>query len=227
MAHSPEWLLNVEKLNTYAHVFTGRRIVILRTGEGIEDPEKVKAAFGFDAEFILMPNSKGLQEVAGFLETLGSLKSLNPNEITFYAHTKGVKYDKNDPKIPSIRVWRDAMYEGCLSDIERIDEALRTYACCGCFKQYAADDCMWGTWTFAGTFWWVNHAELFSSPEWQVIAPSIYGTEAYLGRVFPSEKAFCLVGEITEQKNLYRLLRAPRKPGLMDILSKRFVREHV
>jgi len=198
MEHSEEWLLNVQKLNQYAGAFTGRKLVILRTGDRIVEAEQVKKAFSFDVEFIELPNSPSLQEVSGFIEVLSKLENTNVGEKTFYAHTKGVRYGAGDRNIPAIRLWRDAMYEKCLSDIERVDDVLKTHACCGCFRQKTCVTSSWDVtwscpWIFSGSFWWVNNAALFSHPKWRDIVPnSIYATEAYLGRLFPVEQSFCL-----------------------------------
>lgn len=212
LAHSEEWVLNVQKLNQYAGVFNGRKLVILRTGDRLVAPGDVKKEFSFDVEFIELPNSTRLQEVSGFIEVLSKLENTNANEKTFYAHTKGVRYKVGDPHIPSIRMWRDVMYESCLSDMDRIDEVLGTYSCCGCFKQRtgSAWDREWScAWVFSGTFWWVNHAPLFSRPDWRSTADSPYGIEAYLGRLFPQEQGFCLTGPLTTDP--YTMLNEPWK----------------
>jgi hypothetical protein len=201
ISHSEEWLLNVKKLNTYSHVFNGRKLVIVRTGENIVEPNLVREAFDFDAEFIILPNNTELQEVSGFLETLGKLESLNPDERTFYAHTKGVRYAPTDAKIKAIRIWREAMYDGCLSDLPQVDKVLDTYSCCGCFllKYPLARN----KWLFAGSFWWVNHAKLFSHPSWKVTRNGKYSTEHYLSGLFPSRASFCLTGKNNRETHHY------------------------
>jgi hypothetical protein len=201
MSHSEEWLLNIQKLNMYADIFNGRKLVIIRTGEGIVEPDLIKEAFDFDAEFIMLPNSKELQEVSGFIETLGKLESLNPNERTFYAHTKGVRYAPTDAKIKAIRIWRNAMYEGCLADIQQVDNVLDKYTCCGCFKLEYPLSCK--KWLFAGSFWWVNHAKLFSHPSWKETNQGLYSTEHYLNGLFPSKESFCLTGKNNRETARY------------------------
>jgi hypothetical protein len=193
-----EWRLNVEKLNQYADIFNGQRLIIVREGEAIVPLHKVKDVFSFDAEFILLPNDPVLHEVPGFIDILGKLKSTNPQEATFYAHTKGTRnrmYNVHAP-LESIRRWRDMMYEQNLSN-PSIDELLQTYACVGCFRSKkpfpkvlisGADS----SWHYDGNFWWVNHARLFSKPNWSIIPQTRFGVEAYLGMLFGVDEGYCL-----------------------------------
>ena len=184
-----EWLLNVEKLNSLSSIFNGRKIVIIRQDEGLVPTSLVVKAFTFEADFIELANDAKLQETAGFVNTLRRLRSLRPDEITFYAHTKGVSHGKADHRLHPVRVWRNTMYEQCLSDPDKIDKLLQTYACCGCFRNNDANV----GWHFAGTFWWVNHEKLFSK-QWETIRPSPYGVENYLPLHFSREEGYCLYG---------------------------------
>jgi len=192
-----EWWLNAETLNRYAEVFTGRRLIIVRTGPGLVPFDEVRTAFSFEAEFIPLPNDPVLHEVSGFLDVLGRLESKDPNEATFYAHTKGVSRRKED--LDLVRRWRDIMYEQCLSDPTKIDQVLATHACCGCFRAYGG----WtpflhrpSEWHYRGTFWWVRHSALFSA-DWRTIPASFgrYGVEMYLGCLFPVSRSYCLYGD--------------------------------
>lgn len=191
---SNEWRLNVEKLNAYAEVFSGRRIVIIRYGQNILPPADVKKAFGFDAEFIEMQNDPVHREASGFVDALGLLESLDANEATFYAHTKGVSYRSgqfygtvDERNMKPIRGWRDSMYEVCLGDIERVDRVLRERACCGCFLRPFGS-----SWAFHGTFFWVRHDRLFSANWRSMPGPQDGGIELYPGSLFPVEDAGCL-----------------------------------
>jgi hypothetical protein len=206
-----EWELNVEHLCKYAHIFNNRKIVIIRESSICHPPEEVEARFaplGSDVEFVRLPNNPELGEVAGWVETLARLKSLDENEITFYAHTKGVKYhDQKEEFMRGVRKWREDMYDQCLGNINLIERVMSEYACAGCFRQDSEMIAsllkitrdtplpMEATWQFAGTFWWVNHKELFSKigeKGWNFTFPCFHGIEGYLGRLFPIERSYCL-----------------------------------
>ena len=198
VAASKEWRLNVAKLNQYAGTFNGRRLVILRVGPGMAPPEEVQAAFTFEAEFIELPNNPAEGERSGLLDVLGKLESLRADEITFYAHTKGVSYTPArfpfmqpslDYELYPIRAWRNIMYEQCLQDPQRIDDVMADHATCGCFRRKFSLT----QWAFYGTFYWLRHDRLFSQ-DWRGKLPSRHHgtTETYPDALFPIEESYCL-----------------------------------
>jgi len=181
---------NIEWLCKYGNTFNNRRIVVIKTGEIMEDPDVIRPLFDSldDVEFILWPNDPILHETAGFLETLGLLESTRRDEATFYAHTKGVsQFSSPTANQVSIRQWRNRMYHECLSRPEEIDEVMKGYAACGCFFQKEKRSKHAWPWHFAGAFWWVNHTRLFRS-NWKKIHQSRYGPEQYLSQMFKSHE---------------------------------------
>lgn len=193
---SSEWQPNIERLCRYADAFNGRKVVLIKTGGAEEGVEGLFAPLG-DVEFVHVPNDPELGEVVGFLDALDLLKSEDPNEVTFYAHTKGVKYKQPlERYMVAIRSWRNRMYDECLKDPAKIEALLEEYACAGCFLRPSEAVQVEGAgWHYAGTFWWVNHARLFTLPGWRDIAQTFWGVEGYLGRHLPVESAHCLYGE--------------------------------
>lgn len=195
---SEEWRLNVERLNYYASIFNGRKIVLLKTGLGMVPPEVVKAAFTFEAEFRLVPNDPVLGEGAGFIDALRELQSLRSDEATFYAHTKGVSRWRDSLKKGNIRFWRNTMYRECLSDADRIDDVLSRYSCCGCLlnpdghqPRVGLHNGVQSKWFFAGTFFWFRHDRLFSR-SWEKLPNGYYGVEGYLGLHIPLSESYDL-----------------------------------
>ncbi len=203
---SDEWRLNVERLCEYADTFTGRKLVLIKTGPDTVHASEVAGQFarlGNDVEFLQVQNDPALGEVTGFADALSELASVDPNEATFYAHTKGTKYrDHPDIFMRAIRRWRNRMYHECLSDPARIDRVLGEYACCGCFQRPHHALLGESQWHFAGSFWWVNHARLFTRDDWHEVDQTFYGTEAYLGYRFPVEDTHCLY-QSNRRHNLY------------------------
>jgi hypothetical protein len=186
--------MNIEELQKYKDVFNARKLVIVRVGEDIHPPEVVEREFDLPGvEFIRLPNDKKLGEVSGFIEVLSRLKSYDPEEITFYAHTKGVSHrDESAKHMDEIRHWRNTMYTKCLDGVGRAEYILAKpkYACCGCFKQERG--VLRSAWHFAGTFWWVKHSSLFRIKRHTQIIKDRYGVEGYLGNIFVAKEAYCL-----------------------------------
>lgn len=202
-----EWRLNVDRLNQYAPVFTGKKLVIVREGDGLVPLGEVRKAFTFDVEFIPLPNDPVLCEVSGFIETLAKLESCNCKEATFYAHTKGVSQTKE--LIGAVRKWRDTMYDQCLKDPVRVTQLLDYHATAGCFRSKNSFPTLITTpiaWHYSGAFWWAKHSTLFSHPRWREVPQVRFGVEMYLGTLFPIESSACLY-EDNLTRNLYNLTR--------------------
>jgi len=192
---------NIEHLCKYGKIFNGRKIVLIKTGEIMEDPNDVRPLFGSlgDIEFVLWPNDPVLHEVAGFIETLEKLESKRSDEATFYAHTKGVSHTKSvsqkikkteSPEVYriAVRQWRRRMYSDCLRYPERIDEILKSYSACGSYLISTVQRVTpraYANWIFAGTFFWIKHSVFFSHPKWKEIRQDNYGIEDFLGDLFP------------------------------------------
>ena len=189
--HSDEWRLNIEKLSQYVDVFNARKIVVIRSDEGTHDPVEVEKAFSaFEGvEFIHRRNNPVLGEAEGFIEDFAKLYSLRDDEMTFYAHTKGVRFRPDVETNTPIRVWRNAMYWSCLHDVPYVESAMRTYACAGPFRVNIGRNKY--HWNYSGNFWWVLHGPLFSSPNWRATQNDKFGVESYLPDVFPRDRSFC------------------------------------
>ncbi len=200
-----EWKLNVEQLLKYGDVFNGRRIILVKVGDGLAPAADVREEFGvFRAEFMEVPNDPDLGEVAGFVEGLARLESVYADEATFYAHTKGVSYDgKPVEQLAGVRTWRNMMYNHCLGDIRSVESALQGKPIVGCFKHYGSTPPMEEVdWHYAGTFFWMRHDALFSR-DWRTIYQKRFGVEMYPGTHFDVEEASCLYSDGTHF-NLYK-----------------------
>jgi hypothetical protein len=155
---------NIAWLCKYGEIFNGRVIIHLKTGPGLESPLVIRPLFNLlqPAEIQEMPNDPAIGETAGFLFGLLKLRSKNPNEATFYAHTKGVARYNLTPenRLQSIRQWYRRMYHECLSKPERIDAELARRATCGCFYKKRPLR------HYSGAFYWMRHDRLFSDWSW-------------------------------------------------------------
>jgi SAM-dependent methyltransferase len=189
------WKDNIRTLCRYRDVFNGRKIVVIKVDVNTADPDEVKAEFDLPGvEFVVWPNDPVLHEKAGFLETLEKLKSDNPDEITFYAHTKGSgKHQYPLDHHVSVKQWRNRAYYECLRDPTRIDAALQHYAAAGCFRRdhHKIGEHQEFPWIFAGTFYWFNHKKLFER-DWKKIVDQRDGPEVYLSGMFDTSEIYTL-----------------------------------
>jgi hypothetical protein len=207
-----EWRDNIVKLKQYEHIFNGRRLLLIKTGDGLASFEEVLAEFkGFGPAIPMrVPNVPELGEVAGFVRGLAQLRSLRPGEATFYAHTKGVSYDGRPiEQLAGVRAWRDSMYEHCLGNVDAAEHALEHHPLAGCFRHYGSTHPMEEVdWHYAGAFFWMRHDALFSR-DWGRVHQTRYGVEMYPGTHFSSEEGACLYADdvgfnLYEAQALYR-----------------------
>lgn len=208
------WRDNVKWLCKYKDTFNGQKLIIVRTGSGMESLDTVKTEFNMDAEFLERPNDPYLWEQANFIEVLGRLETQSTHEAIFYAHTKGVSHVEGfRPDIPkvlehlpwrgweyhkvAIRQWRNRMYHECLHDPEKIDNILEKYAACGCFFLEALPNNPIGAgWMFGGTFYWMKSNRIFSRTNWKQIGKTRMGPERYLSVMFSRKEVFVLRAKV-------------------------------
>lgn len=192
-----EWILNVDMLLKYIDIFNNKKIVVISTGEGMISPDIVKQRFrNRDIKFILMDNDGRVGEGFAFFRMLKEIKSLDPLEITFYAHSKGVSpsHEHPNPKLKNIRVWRNIMYHYCLRDIKSIEHILSDFSCCGCFINKILHQEIENKtkWFYDGSFFWFNNKEVFKKKYWDTFHHNRFMTEIFLGKIIKWNKAYCL-----------------------------------
>jgi hypothetical protein len=194
------WRWNVYRLLAHLDVFNGRRIVVVATDEATESEDAVKAEFPSDGhfEFVSVQNHKVIGETAPFLGILEKLQSKDPNELTFYAHAKGVA--KAAHEVPAVQAWANMMYEMNLSYPDQIDMLMRRFGSVGCMR--ISRDVAPAAYIFGGNYFWMNHSAVFSGP-WKRIVEHYYGAERYIGMHVPLELSFSLTQEISI--NLYQV----------------------
>jgi hypothetical protein len=195
LAGNDLWRVNLERLRPYLHHFS-RRVVAVVQGEGLVPFAEVrKELASWEIEWVVGTNDASLGEVTMFPELLARIASTEADVATFYGHTKGVSRPKN----PAVALWRDAMYQACLDDLDAVKVALRGHSCAGPFKQFGGKvDCPEAPtihFHFAGTFFWFRHDQLFTRHDWRQVPLCRFGVEAYLGQFFPEDEAACLYGE--------------------------------
>lgn len=206
---SKMWRWNLDQLANRQNVFNGKRVLAI-----IEEPSEVdiehktrklikgrqiktvsasevlaycdKIGLRFDAVQTFVNNPR-LGEVVAFKWLLDQVQSLDPNEITFYCHSKGVtRFDGED----NAERWAERMYRACLDDMQSAERALEQFAFAGAFLRKTPLGR--STHHFSGTFFWGRNATWFNRPEWTKIDQEYYGTESYPGGLVKRDEMACL-----------------------------------
>ena len=185
------WQWNLDQLKKRIDIFNGRRIIAIVFDDTSDDPETVKKYLeGHGCEFVVEPNSAS-GECITFPLMLREVASLDPNEVTFYAHGKGVKYGAEVPW--PVRRWVEVQYRTCLDNWTRTWKELQQFAMTGPFKRlgrYQTHKNL-GDWHYCGTFFWMRHAQVFTRDCFNI--PDFYGgVEAWPGIYFRETETGCL-----------------------------------
>ena len=200
------WRRHAAQLWKYRPIFTGRRIVAIATGKGVLPADQVREALGEGFETVEVPNDPQLREVASFPTLLKEIASLDPTEVTFYAHSKG-NSTADDP-VGALR-WTAMMYSQLLGRWLAATALLEHFASVGTMKivwpegihgpyptQQPSMASLYprlpGRWMFAGTFFWFRHSDVFSKPNWSEVLPDRYAAEAWLSGLFEAEEGFSM-----------------------------------
>jgi hypothetical protein len=185
------WKWNMDELLKRIDLFNGRRVMSIVHDDRSVTPEEVQQAVaGHGFEFVVARNDER-GEAINFAEMLRRVASQDANEISFYGHAKGVKYD---PDIPlPIRRWTEVQYQVVLDDWLTIREQLQRYAMTGPFKRYGRFDPHHNLadWHYSGTYFWMRHSHLFAR-DYQNIPQFYGGVETWPGTVFRKEETGCV-----------------------------------
>lgn len=185
------WQWNVQQVLRRIDQFDGVRAIGVVTDEDSDSLEDVQKAFsGMRIDhWIQEPNNPRLGEGTTFPKMLQLLPQ-GLNDVTFYGHAKGVKYD--DPHHPTKR-WSEMLYELNLDYLGDIDKALREFPLVGSFRRYGGTKDF--KWHFSGTFFWLHNATAMQR-ELVLEMAGFYGcVEAWPSRVFSDSEAACLFAD--------------------------------
>ncbi|MHB8953575.1 MAG: hypothetical protein ACYC4U_11445 [Pirellulaceae bacterium] len=188
------WRANVRQLVRRLRIFSGRKVVAVAVGEKLHSLDVVRKEFGDPAiEYLEIPNDKELREVATFLPLLQAVESTDPEEASWYGHTKGNSTRDN---ALGAEMWRNAMYHHLLDGVNVCRDLLLTHPCVGTHKiqtpkgvSIYSSGLLHGQWMFAGTFFWFRHNTVFGHPDWRKVPQDRYGAEAWLSGLFPARQA--------------------------------------
>lgn len=191
------WRKNVRQIVRRISLFNGRRLIGVAAGPGLEPMAEVRAEFeGESVELVPISNAPIGSDCTTLRCLLPALYSLDANEATFFAHTKGASQSRRSKT--GVTYWRNALYHHLLDDWPAVEQALQRHACAGGCKvqsngvQQFSTGLYHGTWHYAGTFFWLRHDQTFGHPRWWDIPFDRYGAEAYVGGLFQPEEGATL-----------------------------------
>jgi hypothetical protein len=191
-----KWRRSVEHIKARWSQFDGRKTVAVAIDQTTDTPDEVAEAFCDDSiQFHVCCNS-GLQEVQPFGQLLESVQ--HEPGITLYAHSKGCTHIENQ----SSHLWCDAMASACLDYPQMVDFMLERKSIVGPFRSMQRIGHSASPWHFAGTWWWVRNADLFSR-NWGDFEQVFWGTESYPGRHFAKHESACLFFDNAHTAHLY------------------------
>lgn len=186
------WRWNVAQLLQRIDLFNGRRIVAVVSDERTDDIAEVHAAFaGHGITFIERPNGP-CGESDTFPLMLAEVAREHPDDLSFYAHAKGVKYEPQWP--PAVRRWAEVQYAVALDRWPEVHAHLEGHAMTGLLRRMGryANHGHVGDWHYSGTFFWFRHDAVFRRA-WQEVPRFYGGVEAWPGMLFASQETSCLL----------------------------------
>lgn len=138
-------------------------------------------------EFIFKKNNPGASEAISFNTLISSIKTNNEDEYTFYAHSKGLKYNLYY-QYQAAGLWTEIMYIFNLSNYDSM--IYHRYNMGGSFRldsPVLLGNSHSNNWHYSGTFYWIKHNQTFFTYN---ISDSqdYYLSEKYPGLLYPSKQ---------------------------------------
>ena len=228
---SLHWRWNIDILSKYIHLFNNKIVVSVSIensdtpGYATDSYESVVERFtnvdtfmgkritelGYTVKFLKTANYGHLRECVSFYNLLREIESTDKDEITFFAHAKGVRLQRNGLE-NKIRLWISYMLTKNLSDINMVDELLGSYSCAGAIKGLGGDAApivrcnknVTGkdAWFYDGSYFWFNNYKLFYADNHynDLLMDWEYGVEWYLCQIFDWKEAYDFTSD--EERNV-------------------------
>jgi hypothetical protein len=190
------WRRSVAHLKARWQQFDGVKTIAVAVDDTTDDASLVRDKFADDSIRMQVCANSELQEAQQFSWLLGSVQ--NYPGITLYAHSKGCTHTQNQ----SSHLWCDAMASACLDYPELVDCMMRDRMTCGAFRSLQPVGSSPARWHFAGTWWWVRNADLFSR-DWSEFERVFWGVESYPGNKFSIGESGCLFFDNAHTAHLY------------------------
>jgi hypothetical protein len=196
----PRLIFNLERILRARRLFDGQMLFSVAQGESdlvpldwIETYVRRRLADHRPEHLEFFPTANSGSEALALFDTLLPRVASQGDEFTFFAHTKGTSPQRCDS--PWVLLWTHWLYEHCLLPREQLLQVLPYYAAAGCFRiRRHPPGQSQSAWHYSGTFFWLNHARVFSR-NWQPQRRDRYAGEAWLGTFLPQEESYCFFGD--------------------------------
>lgn len=219
-----DWESIAREIATYRDIFNGKRIIAIADpggGYDIQGVEHVCRSIFQPTSCEIFVNHTDLRETITFPWLINSVLNSNPNEATFYAHTKANTTADNPNGATR---WRHVMTENLLGRWQDAMQRLSGHAFVGTHKMIWPANCpspfptrLRATypWMHCGTFWWFRHDQVSKLHRPGLIVPDRYGVEAWPSQLIPHSEAYSMWQPWAEHESAYPQLN-PYDPGMYE-----------
>lgn len=182
------WRRGVEQLAARWPLFTGRAVVAVATGAGLDDPAEVRRCLPAGAEVIAVPNDPERREVATWLPLWDAVADhIGEYDSVLYAHAKGVT--RNVDPGNSCQWWASLLYSLNLDHWPRVATGLRGLPVVGSLKKVGKGfgGCN-SAWHYTGSFFWMRGRDALARVRRHPVPGAWWGVEAWPGVAYtPAE----------------------------------------
>jgi hypothetical protein len=199
------WRWNILKLLERIALFDGQRVVAIATDRTTDPYDHVQNALeGHGIKYIHLENDPSLREVKAFEELFSHVETDKPNEVTLFAHAKGVTKSKDSTAFR----WTESLYELHMDYWPLVNKLLAKQPLVGAWKKIGKG---WpeheskSDWHYSSSWLWFRNKDLFSR-NWKLIDQNQWGIEPYPSLHFRQENAACIFPEqpLSISTNLYQ-----------------------
>ena len=192
VAGSLVWKLGIDQLRVRWKLFTGRKVVAVVAGTGLEHPDVVRDYLPADVEMFVEPNNPDLREVVTWNGIWDRLLPLTrSHDVVFYAHSKGTTRPLDPGNM--CHPWASLSYSVCLDHWPLVDEHLSQFSITGPFLKVGLGfGGMKSFFHYSGTFFWMRARELWERVQRVPMPRHRYAVEAWPGIAYQLDEASCL-----------------------------------
>lgn len=187
------WKWNLGLLEKHIELFNGKRLFAVAYGQNTVSLDRAIDLIRPLAteEPLVFRNDPEKWELVSFLPLLQLVESVDPNEVTFRAHTKGVTRAAQQ-RYKHVREWVERLYCVNLGRWEQAQEDLRCKAMTGAMRRkHQLGD---GKWFYCGAFYWFRNIHVFRR-NWRSVQQYKYGPESWPSQMFEWEETACLAAD--------------------------------
>lgn len=188
------WKWHCEQIQSVANKFNGTISIAVATGPGLSPPEQVEDCLqGVPVSRWIVRANDATAETGTLPLLLETVKTDDPNSITFRGHCKGVTHKRDSIE----QEWARLMWSAC-TDFEAVEDALKSHLMAGplkCHEPLVSKQRY--KWFYAGSFYWFRNREIFQR-DWATMEQTRWYVEAWPGVICSNEEAANLCHDFTD-----------------------------